>query len=1114
MYDSAVSQQMGFSATGSGTGENQPQVALVQTFMYSNAIFGSPSNASVLDPSLVAMVNANLDARLPVGVALNGHEVVCDGYGYDLSTLYHHLNMGWGGTGNAWYTFPNVGSFTNLWGFIYNIYTNGSGEIISGRVTSNNLPVTNATVTASRGGGGTYTAQTDTNGIYALAGVPSHSPYSLVVTAPKYRSAGTNVVTGMSSDSSPTTGNVWGANFYLVAGSGPPLITAQPQSQLFCDLGASVSFSVSVFGPGPITYQWLFNGATVPGASGPSLTLPGVQPINAGQYSVVVTGPAGSVTSAGATLAMATPPTAGARPAGKPGFIARCAQIDYPGADANAVMNSLTNLESALGPVSTNNTDTAGAPSAGLMSDPHTGLDCVNVANLLTADANGFFFVPGYLNMDIAGPTAQDGDFTSRDGVSGWPKSPFPGIPGFSQNCPNTSEFGVAFTAFVYLQAGVTQFGVNSDDGFLLTIASGLNPNDAFSRVPVGQYSGGRSAGDTLMNLTVPTNGAYALRLDYEQGSGGASCELFTVANGVKILVNDTNNPKSLMAYPTPEVYAEPYAVLVSPAPGQTGVVPGSQITVLLQDGVPAAVKTNSILLRLNGAAVAPSVSQAPSALPNGKPLGNLTRIACFCSVGSYVSGTNTAELSFADSRGNLIDRTWNFTCNPILSPVNANPPGSANPANLGFIVYPWSTSSNEPNDVAVWTEEQILGLMGTNCARLANWPNSQNQKAESALPGPQGSCFVYTGSINWDIQGPAADNGDFTSPKWPKQEFPGIISGSYPDESGLPAGNVNNFSMLVETWLDFPAAGTWQMGVNSDDGFSVKSGQAPGDVFGQTVGEYEGGRSASDTIFPFFVPQPGLYPFRLLYEQGSGGANCEWFTLGSAGQRVLINDSSQGTNSIPAYVTAGNSPICVSGVVPVNGQSGVPTNAAITAWVADGSPAKVASVQMWINGSGAAVGTSRKGSVTSATANTNGPTLLLPGTNNTVRIVYTDNSSPPRHYTNSWQFSVRPAVGGNVVPLYSPPPMDLSSETANIAMATAAPGPPVVSRGPLLSLLVLDGQLQLTLRGEVGHTYRIESSTDLRTWADVLTMAPSFEITTVNLSSTNKVLFYRAVSP
>ena len=750
---------MGFAPGGSGAGVNQPQVALVQTFLYSNAIFGSPANDSQFDSSLTTMVNANLDARLPVGVALNGHEVVNDGYGYNSSTLYNHINMGWGGQDNAWYALPLVDGFTNLWGFIYNIYTNGSGEIISGRVTAGGVPLANATVTAYRVGGGDYAAKTDTNGIYALAAIPSASQYTVSVSMTNFVSVATNCSTGISVNGATNSGNVWGENFNLVPGNNPPLITLQPQNQPFVDLGGTAAFSVTALGVAPLGYQWRFNGTNLPGAINDSLTVTNVQPVNTGRFSVIVTNIYGSTTSILATLTIALPPT-GTGGVSQPGFIARCSQIDYAGADSTAVMNSITSMEAALGPVTTNNTDNSGLPSAGLFVDPLTGLYCLNVANMNAADASGSFFIPGYINMDIDGPIAQDGDFTSSNGVSGWPKSQFPGIPGFSQLYPGTSEFAVAFTAYIYLQAGVTEFGVDSDDGFLLTLSAGSNPNDAFSRNNSGEFNGIRGWADTLMDVTVPTNGAYALRLDYEQGTGGASCELFTVVNGVSILVNDTNTAGCLMAYPTPEVYAKPYAVLVSPAPGQANVALGLPVTIMLQDGVPNSVNTNSIVLKLNGAQVLPLLSQQASCLPNGNPLGKLTTITYPWNASSFLIGTNQAELVFTDSGGKLTDRAWSFTYEPSLNAINASSNLNNAATNSGFIVYPWHTSVGEPNDVAVWTEEQILGWNGANYATLTSWPNNQNQTTENALLGPRGGFspirITSTGILKAPTTGPA----------------------------------------------------------------------------------------------------------------------------------------------------------------------------------------------------------------------------------------------------------------------------------------------------------------------------------------------------------------------
>src|SRR5262249_61665480 len=52
----------------------------------------------------------------------------------------------------------------------------------------------------------------------------------------------------------------------------------------------------------PISYQWQFNGATIPGAAGSSLTLSNLQMASAGNYTVVVTNSFGGVTSSIAQL--------------------------------------------------------------------------------------------------------------------------------------------------------------------------------------------------------------------------------------------------------------------------------------------------------------------------------------------------------------------------------------------------------------------------------------------------------------------------------------------------------------------------------------------------------------------------------------------------------------------------------------------------------------------------------------------------------------------------------------------------------------------------------------------------------------------------------------------
>ncbi len=207
--------------------------ALQSVFYFSQAIAAFNNYRSIETGSLYSMLNPNLDAGLPTLLAikgdLGGHAVVCDGYGYDHGTLYHHLNLGWGAyyaADTAWYALPMVdpagATFTLVLSCLYNVYPSGFGEIVSGRITdAGGRPIAGATITAEQAGVGSRSVYSNKRGIYALSRLPSSKEYFLGVEKVGYSFATRTVATGRSEDYQNGCGNQWGIDFVGLGGAGP-----------------------------------------------------------------------------------------------------------------------------------------------------------------------------------------------------------------------------------------------------------------------------------------------------------------------------------------------------------------------------------------------------------------------------------------------------------------------------------------------------------------------------------------------------------------------------------------------------------------------------------------------------------------------------------------------------------------------------------------------------------------------------------------------------------------------------------------------------------------------------------------------------------------------------
>ncbi|HVM47833.1 MAG TPA: LamG-like jellyroll fold domain-containing protein [Candidatus Acidoferrum sp.] len=117
----------------------------------------------------------------------------------------------------------------------------------------------------------------------------------------------------------------------------PPTVSVPPASVTVTALSNAI-FYVAADGTAPLSYQWRFNSAALPGQTDDPLVLAAVSPSQAGSYDVVVTNAFGAVTSAAAVLTVYVPPGPGfslqpqgqAVPAGTNVTLTATATNDWP----------------------------------------------------------------------------------------------------------------------------------------------------------------------------------------------------------------------------------------------------------------------------------------------------------------------------------------------------------------------------------------------------------------------------------------------------------------------------------------------------------------------------------------------------------------------------------------------------------------------------------------------------------------------------------------------------------------------------------------------------------------------------------------------------------------
>ncbi|HUS34663.1 MAG TPA: hypothetical protein VM680_04850 [Verrucomicrobiae bacterium] len=290
----------------------------------------------------------------------------------------------------------------------------------------------------------------------------------------------------------------------------------------------------------------------------------------------------------------------------------------------------------------------------------------------------------------------------------------------------------------------------------------------------------------------------------------------------------------------------------LSPIGGNASGQPEIVVRVLDQD---TTFDTNSFRLELNGNGVTPNIEVAADTATTTLRYQVPSLLA--------PASINNIRFIWTDSAGTMRTNAATFTVGnysalPIASALAV---GSGNAADQGFKVRVYQIQTNLVATSA-FAESVLAGERGANIADLTI------ADADGNFVDP-----TSTAMIDFDVFSPGAG---FST-------FPGI--------PGL-SDSREDFVVDAQAFIELPRAGFYQMVVRSDDGFVLYSGDASNPV---RLGAFEGEREPSDSVIGFSAPQPGVYPFRLVYYQAGGGASVRWSLLTPEGPVLINHPSAEG---------------------------------------------------------------------------------------------------------------------------------------------------------------------------------------------------------------------------
>jgi len=349
----------------------------------------------------------------------------------------------------------------------------------------------------------------------------------------------------------------------------------------------------------------------------------------------------------------------------------------------------------------------------------------------------------------------------------------------------------------------------------------------------------------------------------------------------------------------------------------------------------------------------------------------------------------HTYIIEVKDTKGNTVGDTATFKT-PAYALLTADLKVTPNTSKRGFIWRVHQNSAFQANN-STRPLQQLAGLLGQNFAD----ENAQGVALAAGTAGANNRLpiqFEIGTVINMSQNG--TDNaGDFTT----DDVMPGI-PGTNPNDDATTA--TDGIAGEIITYIDLPV-GKHTLVVRSDDGFRTTAGNFA-DVFrAQTSADSAG--AVANIASDVYVQDAGVYGFRTVWEEGSGGANIEWSSVLADGTtRVLLNDTASGGLTTYRAVTS-KGPAAITWVSPSPGATGVAFDAPVLVMVQDGQSAvDAASVKLTIDGAVVNVQPTKLGDVT--TVNYQPAAFFASGSQHTAGIAFTSGGASR---SESWQFTV-----------------------------------------------------------------------------------------------------------